>query len=411
MDFNVERRRFGVHKKKDEPKFNDPKSKKSSDNVKSEKLNSLSTAKNVESKTPTKELDVTKSLEKSKVIDKSSPLKSKESAKSNTAKAIDVSKSPLKSKESAKSSEDLIINKKLKSKETAKSSDDLIISKKSEGKVIDLVQPKKKPGRPRKTSSDSVPEKNVKKNRLAKKRKVISLVGDDKEKGRDSDSEFDSIFGIGDEDVEENDFFSSEEEKRKYETVKEVNGEKYIVYSRAFCKSCGIHGGEDNLVKCGNFPYCNVAYHTYCFDVPLKEVPENWLCPTHEVLDSVACCYCGLGVDDDKILLCDKDGCEKGYHIYCLNPPLSRIPEGDWYCPDHSKTRVISKGKSEESEMDFGIAKRPKEQQQKPAQKKRATDSGVLYQKVECPICRKNLTGLTIEKTTAHVESCVEGTN
>jgi len=31
------------------------------------------------------------------------------------------------------------------------------------------------------------------------------------------------------------------------------------------------------------------------------------------------------------MLLCD--GCDCGYHLKCLSPPLSSIPEGEWYCP------------------------------------------------------------------------------
>ena len=31
------------------------------------------------------------------------------------------------------------------------------------------------------------------------------------------------------------------------------------------------------------------------------------------------------------MLLCDE--CDDPYHIYCLNPPLERIPTGEWRCP------------------------------------------------------------------------------
>jgi hypothetical protein len=29
------------------------------------------------------------------------------------------------------------------------------------------------------------------------------------------------------------------------------------------------------------------------------------------------------------MLLCD--GCDDAYHMFCLDPPLKSIPEGDWY--------------------------------------------------------------------------------
>ncbi|GFQ05932.1 methyl-cpg-binding domain-containing protein 9 [Phtheirospermum japonicum] len=43
------------------------------------------------------------------------------------------------------------------------------------------------------------------------------------------------------------------------------------------------------------------------------------------------CKVCGMDKDDDNVLLCDK--CDSEYHRYCLNPPLLKIPEGNWYCP------------------------------------------------------------------------------
>lgn len=31
------------------------------------------------------------------------------------------------------------------------------------------------------------------------------------------------------------------------------------------------------------------------------------------------------------MLLCD--GCDDAFHTYCLVPPLSEVPKGDWRCP------------------------------------------------------------------------------
>ncbi|XP_060618282.2 E3 ubiquitin-protein ligase UHRF2 [Anolis sagrei] len=45
-----------------------------------------------------------------------------------------------------------------------------------------------------------------------------------------------------------------------------------------------------------------------------------------------SCYLCGGKQDAHMQLLCDE--CNMAYHIYCLNPPLSKIPEDeDWYCP------------------------------------------------------------------------------
>ncbi|XP_075067919.1 E3 ubiquitin-protein ligase UHRF1-like [Mixophyes fleayi] len=47
-----------------------------------------------------------------------------------------------------------------------------------------------------------------------------------------------------------------------------------------------------------------------------------------------ACHVCGGKQDPGKQLLCDE--CDMAFHMYCLNPPLSSLPQDDedWYCPD-----------------------------------------------------------------------------
>jgi hypothetical protein len=45
----------------------------------------------------------------------------------------------------------------------------------------------------------------------------------------------------------------------------------------------------------------------------------------------LACEVCGHVHDEDKMLLCDV--CNTGWHLYCLRPPLSAVPPGDWICP------------------------------------------------------------------------------
>ena len=52
--------------------------------------------------------------------------------------------------------------------------------------------------------------------------------------------------------------------------------------------------------------------------------PDDW--------DEVECQLCASREDNDNMVLCDI--CDGGYHIYCLNPPLKEIPEGDWACAD-----------------------------------------------------------------------------
>uniref|UniRef100_A0A671R2N4 Lysine-specific demethylase 5D n=1 Tax=Sinocyclocheilus anshuiensis TaxID=1608454 RepID=A0A671R2N4_9TELE len=49
------------------------------------------------------------------------------------------------------------------------------------------------------------------------------------------------------------------------------------------------------------------------------------------LVDSFVCRMCGRGDEDEKLLLCD--GCEDNYHTFCLIPPLSDPPKGNWRCP------------------------------------------------------------------------------
>ena len=49
-------------------------------------------------------------------------------------------------------------------------------------------------------------------------------------------------------------------------------------------------------------------------------------------LMNVRCRICRRKGGDEYMLLCD--GCDHGYHTYCLRPPLQYVPDGDWFCYD-----------------------------------------------------------------------------
>lgn len=53
------------------------------------------------------------------------------------------------------------------------------------------------------------------------------------------------------------------------------------------------------------------------------------------LLKSTFCEVCGglLPFEDNPIVLCDGSRCNKAYHIKCLKPPLSEVPEGDFFGP------------------------------------------------------------------------------
>ena len=49
-------------------------------------------------------------------------------------------------------------------------------------------------------------------------------------------------------------------------------------------------------------------------------------------VDDILCELCGTGDSADSVLLCDL--CNRGFHMECLMPPLTQVPEGEWLCAD-----------------------------------------------------------------------------
>lgn len=48
-------------------------------------------------------------------------------------------------------------------------------------------------------------------------------------------------------------------------------------------------------------------------------------------LASMFCQHCGGGHVEDQIVLCD--ACDRGWHTFCVAPPLATVPAGEWVCP------------------------------------------------------------------------------
>lgn len=54
------------------------------------------------------------------------------------------------------------------------------------------------------------------------------------------------------------------------------------------------------------------------------------------VQDPTFCEVCESCDREDRMLLCD--GCDSGYHLECLDPPIDEVPlEEHWYCPECSR--------------------------------------------------------------------------
>lgn len=66
--------------------------------------------------------------------------------------------------------------------------------------------------------------------------------------------------------------------------------------------------------------------------IPGKSGPECKHCKADPDSECrfCSCCVCGGKQDAHMQLLCDE--CNMAFHIYCLNPPLANIPDDeDWW--------------------------------------------------------------------------------
>lgn len=85
---------------------------------------------------------------------------------------------------------------------------------------------------------------------------------------------------------------------------------------------------------------------------------------------------------DETCEVCDEGGqllvceiCERGYHLGCLNPPLSSIPAGAWFCPRCLTERITNLKK----EIMKSIA-----EVEEPLTKKAKTEEAVTSCKASC---------------------------
>ena len=61
-----------------------------------------------------------------------------------------------------------------------------------------------------------------------------------------------------------------------------------------------------------------------------------------EEVENIICeiCHQDDPDTDDQLLICEKD-CGRGFHTFCLKPPLKDIPKGAWFCPVCTKSKGI----------------------------------------------------------------------
>nr|CAD7453831.1 unnamed protein product [Timema tahoe] len=134
--------------------------------------------------------------------------------------------------------------------------------------------------------------------------------------------------------------------KKKTKTTSKFPGgegeEGYETDHQDYCEVCQ-QGGE--IILCDT---CPRAYHLVCLDPELEDTPEGkWSCPhcegegVPEQEDDEHQEFCRVCKDGGELLCCDQ--CPSAYHTFCLSPPLTDIPDGDWKCPRCSAKPLAGK--------------------------------------------------------------------
>ncbi|KAI1724412.1 PHD-finger domain-containing protein [Ditylenchus destructor] len=96
-----------------------------------------------------------------------------------------------------------------------------------------------------------------------------------------------------------------------------------------FClgnKLKNAQGKAEELVTCHD---CGRSGHPSCLNLTANAVisikKHGWQC-----LECKSCTICGTSVNDHQLMFCDD--CDRGFHCYCLKPPLPTPPDGSWSC-------------------------------------------------------------------------------
>ncbi|KAJ3120155.1 hypothetical protein HK100_012916 [Physocladia obscura] len=85
------------------------------------------------------------------------------------------------------------------------------------------------------------------------------------------------------------------------------------------------------LLRCDQ---CGQGHHLLCAEISTPVMVAKTLAPgaKWKCGNCKMCEVCGKAGDDEGLMvLCD--ACDKGYHTYCLDPPLDKTPSGSWHCP------------------------------------------------------------------------------
>lgn len=101
----------------------------------------------------------------------------------------------------------------------------------------------------------------------------------------------------------------------------------------SFCAEC-IQEWSKNVNTCpvDRQPFNLIYIKEHYNGEIIRQIPvDTFQEPSEEVDNPTFCEVCRQSDREDRMLLCDD--CDLGYHLECLDPPLTEIPPGIWYCP------------------------------------------------------------------------------
>ncbi|NXS63613.1 PHRF1 protein, partial [Brachypteracias leptosomus] len=104
--------------------------------------------------------------------------------------------------------------------------------------------------------------------------------------------------------------------------------------SHYFCLDCIVEWSKNaNSCPVDRILFKYISIRAHLGGKILKKIPvENTKTQGNDGEDDPTFCeVCGRSDREDRLLLCD--GCDAGYHMECLNPPLSEVPVDEWFCP------------------------------------------------------------------------------
>lgn len=122
-----------------------------------------------------------------------------------------------------------------------------------------------------------------------------------------------------------------------------------------FCLDCIMEWSKNvNTCPVDRQEYRLVLVREHLNGKVINQIPIEKPVPEQEMvmeIDHTHCEICGSTDNEDRMLLCD--GCDLGFHIYCLTPPLESIPTGYWYCNECDDSNSVVDDQIEISEIQY----------------------------------------------------------